>query len=204
MNAEGDAAIRRCIDIFAECRQRHPQSVIRHSLSDLECPHPNDIPRMAELGLFAEVYAQILLLNPCEAEAYMRERYGEEREAQFYDYAALFGAGVTVTIGTDLPLFIPSVPDAMYAACCRQFPDGSPVNGWYRERGMTRQQLLTAWTLNSARHHGMEDRTGSLEPGKRADIAVFDRNLLSCPNDELRTSTVVLTLVDGRITHDLL
>ena len=69
---------------------------------------------------------------------------------------------------------------------------------------MTRQQLLTAWTLNSARHHGMEDMTGSLEPGKRADIAVFDRNLLSCPNDELRTSTVVLTLVDGRITHDLL
>ncbi|MGF1184250.1 amidohydrolase [Klebsiella pneumoniae] len=204
MNAEGDAAIRRCIDIFAECRKRHPQSVVRHSLSDLECPHPNDIPRMAELGLFAEVYAQILLLNPCEAEAYMRERYGEEREAQFYDYAALFGAGVTVTIGTDLPLFIPSVPDSMYAACSRQFPDGSPVNGWYRERGMTRQQLLTAWTLNSARHHGMEEMTGSLEPGKRADIAVFDRNLLSCPNDELRTSTVVLTLVDGRITHDLL
>lgn len=134
----------------------------------------------------------------------MRERYGEEREAQFYDYAALFGAGVTVTIGTDLPLFIPSVPDSMYAACSRQFPDGSPVNGWYRERGMTRQQLLTAWTLNSARHHGMEEMTGSLEPGKRADIAVFDRNLLSCPNDELRTSTVVLTTVDGRITRDLL
>lgn len=66
MNAEGDAAIRRCIDIFAECRKRHPQSVVRHSLSDLECPHPNDIPRMAELGLFAEVYAQILLLNPAK------------------------------------------------------------------------------------------------------------------------------------------
>lgn len=204
MNAEGDAAIRHCIDIFAECRQHHPESMPRHSLSDLECPHPDDIPRMAELGLFAEVYAQILLLNPSEADAYMRERYGEEREAQFYDYAALFGAGVTVTIGTDLPLFIPSIPDAMYAACCRQFPDGSPANGWYRERGMTRRQLLTAWTLNSARHHGMEELTGSLEPGKRADIAVFDRNLLSCPNEELRASTVVLTLVDGRITHDLL
>ncbi|WP_267988260.1 amidohydrolase family protein, partial [Acinetobacter pittii] len=90
---------------------------------------------------------------------------GEEREAQFYDYAARFGAGVTVTIGTDLPLFIPSGPDSMYAVCSRQFPDGSPANGWYRARGMTPQQLLTAWTLNSARHHGMEEMTGSLEPG---------------------------------------
>ncbi|MBA7843641.1 amidohydrolase family protein [Klebsiella sp. RHBSTW-00484] len=204
MNAEGDAAIRHCINIFAECRERDPNRMTWHSLSDLECPHPDDIPRMAALGLFAEVYAQILLLNGSETDAYMRERYGEAREVQFYDYAALFDADVAVTIGTDLPLFIPSIPDAMYAACCRQFPDGSPENGWHRDRGMTRQQLLTAWTLNSARHHGMEEVTGSLEPGKRADIAVFDSNLLTCPNDELRASRVVLTLADGRITHDLL
>lgn len=204
MNAEGDAAIRRCVDIFAECRQRSPNRVTWHSLSDLECPHPDDIPRIAELGLFAEVYAQILLLNGSQDAAYMRERYGAEREAQFYDYAALFDAGVVVTVGTDLPLFIPSIPDAMYAACCRQFPDGSPENGWHRDRGMTRQQLLTAWTLNSARHHAMDKVTGSLEPGKRADIAVFDSDLLTCPDDELRAAKVVLTLADGRITHDLL
>ena len=56
----------------------------------------------------------------------MRERYGEEREAQFYDMP-LFGAGVTVLFGTDLPLFIPllfltrCMPPAVV-----QFPDGSP------------------------------------------------------------------------------
>lgn len=204
LNAEGDAAIRHCVDILAECRERNPDKALRHSLSDLECPHPDDIPRMAALGLFAEVYAQILLLNDSEADAYMRQRYGEAREAQFYDYAALFEAGVTVTIGTDLPLFIPSVPDAMYAACCRHFLDGSPAGGWHRERGMTRRQLLTAWTLNCARHHGMDALTGSLEPGKRADIAVFDRNILTCPAQTLRAAHVVLTLADGRVTHNLL
>lgn len=204
LNAEGDAAIRHCVDILAECRQRWPQAASAHSISDLECPHPHDIARMAELGIHAEVYAQALLLNDSAESAYMRDRYGAAREAQFYDYAALFNAGVAVTIGTDLPLFIPSVPDAMYAACCRRFPDGSPPHGWHPERGMTREQLLRAFTFNSARQHGRAALTGSLEPGKRADIAVFDRNLLTCPWQTLRAARVVLTLADGRITHDLL
>lgn len=204
LNAEGDAAIRKCIDIFADCQQNNPPRLRHHSISDLECPHPDDIPRMAALGLYAEVYAQILLLNPSVAEAYMRERGGVERESQFYDYAALFRAGVVATIGTDLPLFIPSVPDSMYAACCRHFADGSPPQGWYRDRGMTRAQLLLAWTRHSAQHHGTAAQTGTLEVGKYADIAVFDRNLLACPDDDVRSARVVLTLVEGQATHDIL
>ncbi|EGN2316515.1 amidohydrolase family protein [Escherichia coli] len=203
-NAEGDAAIRRCIDIFAECQRTNPSRVRRHALSDMECPHPDDIPRLAALDLSAEVYAQILLLNHSASDAYMRERGGEAREAQFFDYAALFNAGVLVTIGTDLPLFITSVPDAMYAACCRHFADGTPPQGWQRERGMTRTQLLKAWTINAALQHGMAAQTGSLTVGKRADIAVFDRNLLACADDEVRDARVVLTLMDGRSTHDVL
>lgn len=204
LNAEGDAAIRHCIDIFAECHQRNPARVRYHSLSDLECPHSDDIVRMAELNLWVEVYAQILLLNASASEAYMRERGGEAKEGQFFDYAALFRAGVVVTIGTDLPLFIPSIPDAMYAACCRHFADGTPPEGWFRERGMTRIQLLKAWTINSAMQHGRAAQIGSLRPGKRADIAVFDRNLLACSDEEVRDARVVLTLMDGRATHDIL
>lgn len=204
LNAEGDAAIRHCIDIFAECHRANPPRVRHHALSDLECPHPDDIPRLAALGLSAEVYAQILLLNQSASDAYMRERGGEARERQFFNYAALFNAGVLVTIGTDLPLFIPNIPDAIYAACCRHFADGSPPEGWYREHGMTRTQLLKAWTINAAVQHGMGAQTGSLAVGKCADIAVFDRNLLTCADDEVRNARVVLTLMDGRTTHDVL
>ena len=204
LNAEGDAAIRRCIDIFAECQHANPPRVRHHALSDMECPHPDDIPRLAALEISAEVYAQILLLNQSASDAYMRERGGEAREGQFFDYAALFNAGVLVTIGTDLPLFITSVPDAMYAACCRRFADGTPPQGWQRERGMTRTQLLKAWTLNAAIQHGTAEQTGSLRVGKRADIAVFDRNLLACADDDVRQARVVLTLMDGRATHDVL
>ncbi|MDU5951024.1 MAG: amidohydrolase family protein, partial [Paenibacillus macerans] len=125
-----------------------------------------------------------------------------DKECRFYDYKAMLDAGVTVTIGTDLPLFITSVPDSLYAATARLFPDGSPEGGWYPERGMPAAEVLRAWTVNGAKHCYMEEQTGTLAPGKYADIAVFDRNLLRTPAADLRSAKALLTISGGLITHD--
>ncbi|KFN05804.1 amidohydrolase [Paenibacillus macerans] len=202
LTAEGDAAIRRAVSMLEKCRKLNGDRDIRHSISDLEYPHPDDLTRMADLGIFAEVYAQILLLNPSREQAYMAEVAGKDKECRFYDYKAMLDAGVTVTIGTDLPLFITSVPDSLYAATARLFPDGSPEGGWYPERGMPAAEVLRAWTVNGAKHCYMEEQTGTLAPGKYADIAVFDRNLLRTPAADLRSAKALLTISGGLITHD--
>lgn len=200
--AEGDAAIRRVVSIFEKCRERDGNRDIRHSICDLEYPHPDDLKRMAELGIYTEVYAQVLLLNPSHELAYMADAVGKEKEHLFYDYKGMLDAGVTVTIGTDLPLFITSVPDSLYAATARLFPDESPAGGWYPERGMPGAEVLKAWTINGAKHCYMEDKTGSLTPGKYADIAVFDRNLLQTAGSELKNTKTVLTIAGGAITYE--
>lgn len=202
LTAEGDAAIRRAVSILETCREQNGERDARHSISDLEYPHPDDLKRMAAAGIFAEVYAQVLLLNPSYKEAYMAEVVGKDRESRFYDYKSMLDAGVTITIGTDLPLFISSVPDSIYAASARLFPDASPPGGWYPEKGMPVEEVLKAWTSNGAKHCFMEDRTGTLEAGKLADIAVFDRNLLQTPANELRDARAVLTIAGGKIVHD--
>ena len=202
LTAEGDAAIRQAVSILEKCRQVNGPRDARHSISDLEFPHPEDLKRMGELEIFAEVYAQILLLNPSYQEAYMGEVVDKKDEHRFYDYKTMLDARITVTAGTDLPLFLTSVPDSIYAACKRLFPDGSPSGGWYPERGMPISEMLKAWTINGARHQFMEDKTGSIEVGKYADIAVFDRNLFETPAEELRDVKVVLTIADGRIVYD--
>ncbi|WP_334078097.1 amidohydrolase [Paenibacillus sanfengchensis] len=202
LTAEGDAAIRRAVSILEKCREQNGKRDARHSISDLEYPHPEDLKRMAAAGIFAEVYAQVLLLNPSYEDAYMAEVVGKDKESRFYNYKSMLDAGVTITIGTDLPLFITSVPDSIYAASARLFPDASPPGGWYPEKAMPVEEVLKAWTVNGAKHCFMEDRTGSLEAGKLADIAVFDRNLLQTPADELREVRAVLTIAGGEIVHD--
>ena len=47
----------------------------------------------------------------------------------------------------------------------------------------------------------MEDRLGSIEPGRLADLAVLDRDYFSVPDEEIKQIRSVLTMVDGKIVH---
>jgi predicted amidohydrolase YtcJ len=47
-----------------------------------------------------------------------------------------------------------------------------------------------------------EGRIGSLEPGKLADLAVLDRDVLTCPEDEIRHVKVLLTMVGGKVVFE--
>ncbi|KAF6562425.1 amidohydrolase family protein [Paenibacillus sp. EKM202P] len=202
LTAEGDAAIRQAVSMIEKCRAQQGNHLIRHSISDLEYPHPDDLTRMGENEIFAEVYAQILLLNPSYEEAYMSAVAGKENENRFYNYKSMLEANVPITIGTDLPLFITSVPDSLYAASHRLFPDGSPAGGWYPDQGMPASEVLKAWTINGARHCYMEEVTGTLEAGKYADIAVFDRDLLNASAGDIRDAQVILTIMGGKVTYN--
>lgn len=202
LTAEGDAAIRQAVSMIEKCRLQQGNHLIRHSISDLEYPHPDDLTRMGENEIFAEVYAQILLLNPSYEEAYMSAVAGKQNESRFYNYKSMLEANVPITIGTDLPLFITSVPDSLYAASHRLFPDGSPAGGWYPDQGMPPSEVLKAWTINGAKHCYMEEVTGTLEAGKYADIAVFDRDLLNASADDIRDAQVILTIMGGKVTYN--
>jgi hypothetical protein len=57
-------------------------------------------------------------------------------------------------------------------------------------------------TRDAARLSFDESRTGSIEIGKLADLAILSGDLLTCPEDRIQTITVHLTMVGGRIVHD--
>jgi predicted amidohydrolase YtcJ len=67
---------------------------------------------------------------------------------------------------------------------------------------LTRQEALRLRTRESSWHLRMEDRLGSIEPGRLADLAVLDRDYFSVPDTEIKKIRSVLTVVDGRIVHE--
>jgi len=76
---------------------------------------------------------------------------------------------------------------------------GDRVNG---DQQITREEALRLFTKGNSWFLRMEDRIGTIEPGKLADLAVLDRDYFSVPDAELRKIRAVLTVVDGRIVHD--
>ena len=66
---------------------------------------------------------------------------------------------------------------------------------------LTREEALSLRTSESSWHLQMEDRLGTIEPGKLADLAVLSQDILAVPADKIRETKALLTLVGGRIVH---
>jgi hypothetical protein len=70
------------------------------------------------------------------------------------------------------------------------------------DQHLTREEALRIFTRENSWFLRMEDRIGSIEPGKLADLVVLDRDYFSIPDAEIKQIRSVLTVVDGRVVHD--
>ena len=108
-------------------------------------------------------------------------------------------SNVTLSCGTDLPLLFDDIPESIYHAVFGLFPEGGePFNP---ENTLSIDELLKAWTIGGQYNLGQDNILGTLEPGKKADIAVLDHNIFKVPIDEMRKVKVSLTMVDGKIVY---
>jgi predicted amidohydrolase YtcJ len=78
---------------------------------------------------------------------------------------------------------------------------------WYDDRlhpeeALTREQAIRFYTINNAKILFLEDKVGSLEPGKLADLIVIDTDLLNCPEDKMKETKVLQTYLQGKLNFE--
>ena len=192
------------LDIYETCRRDgNGRLVNRHAITDLEFSDPADLERMGCLGAVAEVYPQIQSIADRAGKlAMIEEKIGMDRGKYYWNRRKMADSGVTLSCGTDLPLLIDDIPQSVYHAVGGYFPEGGqPFNS---QNMLTVAELLTAWTRGGAYDLLRENELGTLEPGKKADIAVLSGNIFATPMEQVRELKVDLTLVDGKIVHSAL
>jgi hypothetical protein len=67
---------------------------------------------------------------------------------------------------------------------------------------LTRAEALQLFTRNNSWFMRMEEKIGSIEPGKLADLAVLDRDYFAVPDPDIKKIRSLLTIVDGKVVHD--
>ena len=90
---------------------------------------------------------------------------------------------------------------SMYCAVARKDEHGLPEGGWYPEEAMTREEAIRSYTTWAAYAAFEEHIKGSIELGKLADFIVIDRDIMTCPEDEIKSIQVLQTVVGGETVY---
>jgi len=200
MHAIGDRAVRAGLDAIEAARQQNGTSDNRHHISHLQMIHIDDIERFAGLNtaanfqaLWAEPDDWIMKLN--------LPVLGEERVQGMYPIASVERSGGRIVGGSDWNVSSADPLAAIEVAVRRQnvLADTGPVLN-ERER-VSLSTMIDAYTINAAWLMHQENRTGSIEIGKQADIAVLDRQLFEIPATEISEARVLLTLLNGEVIY---
>jgi predicted amidohydrolase YtcJ len=196
-HAIGDRANREVLNAYeAKFSQHRLSHDIRWRIEHAQHLHPEDIPRFGKLGVIAAMQG-----IHCTSDApFVVKRLGEDR-ARYGAYAwrSLLDHGAVVTNGTDAPVEDVDPIASFYATVTRKRIDNGME--FFPEQKLTREEAIYSYTMANAYAAFEEQLKGSLEPGKVADIVILNKDLITCTENEIPETRVLMTIVNGEIKY---
>lgn len=198
----GDRAVRSLLDWYGEAYRYVPRKEwasedLRWRMEHAQIIPPLDQQRFVELGVLPSMQPSHAIgdLN------FAPDRLGHDRLAYAYPWQQLIDRGLMILAGSDAPVEVGDPRIEFYAAVARKRLDGSSGTGWHPKQAVSRQTALKMLTLWPAYGAFQENLRGSIEVGKYADFTVFDKDLMTVPEQEILTAENVMTIVGGNITY---
>ncbi|MFI9003294.1 amidohydrolase [Streptomyces sp. NPDC053541] len=199
-HAIGDAAVRHALDAVAKAAAAGPR--VRHRVEHIETVPDDTLRRFAELGVIASMQpTHCCDFTRADHTDNWSRRLGEERASRAWRCRDLWDAGATVVLGSDWPI-APFPPLGVMAGARHRRPTHDLTQPPHNPgQALTALEALRAVTVNAAFAAGEEHEAGRLAVGHRADLTALGADPLTTPATELADVPVVLTTVDGRVTH---
>ena len=195
-HAIGDGAVRLALDAIEAARAANEPGPGRHHIAHLEVINPDDVPRFATLDVSANI--QPLWAADDEQMVALRiPAIGEARRCWQYPFASLARAGARLAGGSDWSVTSPDPLREIEVAVRRVALETRDVAPLCPEERLTLDQALRAFTAGAAYVNHLDDETGTLEPGKLADLAILYRNLRDPHAGPIGDAFVRATYVGG-------
>jgi predicted amidohydrolase YtcJ len=194
MHAIGDRANRMALDAIEASLKPIRKQQLRPRIEHAQLLAPEDIKRLGQLGVIAS-------MQPIHATSdwMMADRHWGARCQGAYAWRSILNAGAHLCFGSDSPVEPLDPLRGIYAAVVRKDEQGRPVGGWIPEQCLSVQEAVYAYTMGAAFASGEERVSGSITPGKRADVVVLSENLFAGPPEIILQASVEMTIVGGQI-----
>jgi predicted amidohydrolase YtcJ len=200
VHAIGDRAVRDTLDAFQAAAAANGRRDARHQIAHLQFVHPDDRPRFRRLGVVANAQPFWSCLD-----GYMRELtlpfLHPERAGWQYPWASLRRAGAVLAFGSDWTVSTANPLEEIEVAVRRVDPGDPDGEPFLPDERVDLPTALDAFTSGSAYALRLEGETGSVTPGKLADLAVLDRDPFDPAAGPIAGARVLATLVEGEPVH---
>jgi predicted amidohydrolase YtcJ len=190
----GDEANHLLLDAYEATIKRNGHRDARHRIEHAQHLHVSDIPRFARLGVVASMQP----FHKADDGRYAEQRLGRQRLDGAYAYRKLLDAGTLVCFGSDWPVVTINPFAGIDSAVNARTLAG---NVWLPSHSITLQEALRAYTASPPRAIHREDRLGTIEVGKLADILILADDPFSIPQQDLGKVKVDITILGGKIVY---
>lgn len=197
MHAIGDRAVRNALDAVETARAANGPNDLRHHIAHLQIVQPQDVPRFEQLGVVANCQSYWAQSEP-QMEELTIPFIGRERAERQYPYADLLRAGTVLAGGSDWSVTTANPLAEIEVMVNRIDPENRHNPPFLPEQRVPLSVALAAFTSGSA-FVNHDDDSGVLEVGKRADLAVLDRDIFTEPVEVISDARVVATMAAGQM-----
>ena len=191
----GNKAVNRVVNAYIN----GGKDEMRNTLVHVHQVFPTDYKRMAENNIYV-TSGMLWHHAPDDVQEVLPEMVPEGMGDKSYPMKSFFDNGVNVTSHSDFPALSGSPDDpfgiieiAVTGQCYMEI--GKP---WWAEELITREQAITALTINVAKQMFLENERGSIKTGKFADFLLVTKDILTCPVTEIHTAKPAATYFEGK------
>ena len=195
VHAIGDGAVKEALDGIAAARKANGNSGLPHTVTHEQFVRPEDFPRFRELGVVSAL--QLFWADASKDTIEIVKPYLDPDIYKWqYPARSILDNGGIISGASDWPVSTANVFRAIYQAETRKGPEGvlDP------SQAMPREAMFYAYTRNSARAMNVAS-IGTIAPGKRADLVLLDRDVLTVSREKMRETKVLWTMVAGKTVY---
>jgi hypothetical protein len=202
-HAVGDRAMDWIVDTYALVEQENPRPGLRHSIIHANLPTSHALDEMASLQkkydvAYPEMQPEFLWWI---GDIYAGN-YGPGRDQHLEPLRTLQSRAILWSGGSDYPVTPLPARYGLWASLARQTMQGSyGLHPFGTAESVDIQTALRSYTAWGSRQMFLENKIGTLEVGKKADIAIWDRDIYSVPAGEIKDMKCLMTLIDGEIVY---
>ncbi len=192
VHAIGDEGNHLLINAYQYALKRNRRHDARHRVEHVQHLHVSDLTRFAPLGIVASMQP----FHKADDGRYAEKALGRERLAGSYAFRQLVDAGALVVFGSDWPVVTLNPFAGIDSAVNAKTLAGEV---WLPSHSLTVEEALRAYTVSPARAIHRENRLGTLEVGKYADIVILSEDPLTIPQERIDQDQADCTVVGGKV-----